>query len=61
MNDPMIQFLLSGRGHVYYALLGALAIILAVLFGILKAQWLTLAAVFVGGSFADAWAHGYMH
>ena len=58
--DPMIAFLLSGAGHAYYALLGVIAVALALLFNG-RELWAGVILLLSGGVFVDLWAHGYQH
>jgi hypothetical protein len=61
MNDSMISLFLSGRGHVYYALIVSMGVLGAVLLGWIRSIWIAAALALDAGVFADLWAHGYAH
>lgn len=61
-RDPMVDFFVSGRAHVYYALIGSGALVSAVALGILTSPlWLFLALAALTGIFVDLWCHWYAH
>lgn len=51
----------SGTGHVFYALIVAAGVTIAVLTGAIDPRWLSIALLAIGGVFADLWAHAYTH
>jgi hypothetical protein len=58
--DPLCKFLLSGKAHVFYSLVGIIVLAIAVDAG--APRWLdAIVAVLAGGIFADAWAHQFLH
>ena len=61
MNDPMVQFLLSGQAHVYYGLLAALAVTVGVFLGWLGQKWLAAPLALSVGIFVDLWLNEYEH
>lgn len=56
-----VDFLLSGRAHVYYGLVTALALAFAVLAGWLGKLALVAIVAIQAGIFVDLWVHGYVH
>jgi hypothetical protein len=58
--DPLWKFLLSGKAHVFYGLIGIIVLAVAVDAG--APRWLdAIVAVLAGGIFADAWAHQFLY
>jgi hypothetical protein len=54
--DPVWDCVLSGKGHVYYSL--AIIVILAVVMG---GHVGAIIAALSAATFADLWAHQYLH
>jgi hypothetical protein len=59
--DPMLDFLLSGKAHVYYGLMASIGIIGAVVLWGASFAWLYAVALILGFIFADLYWHWYAH
>lgn len=59
--DPMVDFLLSGKAHVYYGLIGSGLLIGLVGMGVLSSLWLFVCLAILSGIFVDLWCHWYTH
>jgi uncharacterized membrane protein YczE len=58
--DPVWKCIKSGKGHVYFILI--LAMILAVAVSAGAPRWLSgVVAALIAGVFSDLWAHLYLH
>lgn len=59
-KDPLWAFLLSGKAHVYYALIIMMVLSVIVVAG--GPRWLAcITGMFACGIFADSWAHQFLH
>lgn len=58
--DPMADFFLSGKAHVYYGLIAAGLLSALVLFGA-STIWLIAVLMILAAIFTDLWAHWYAH
>jgi hypothetical protein len=58
-TDPMVDLFLSGRAHIYYALIGAGSLIGLVALGTIGPIWLFLSLAILTGIFVDLWCHWY--
>ena len=59
-NDPMVQFLLSGDAHAYYAVGGIMILALLIVFGG-DPRLAALIGILAAGIFVDLWTHQYLH
>ena len=58
--DPVWKCVREGKGHIYYALV--IAFLLTIAVGAGAPHWLcAITAGLVGGVFADCWAHEVLH
>jgi len=60
MNDPMLEFFLSGQAHAYYAAGGILILALVIVFGG-DPRVAGIIAALAAGIFVDMWTHQYLH
>lgn len=62
MNYPdSYSAFLAGAGHAFYALIGVMAVAVAINFFPKDARWSILIFGLSAAVFADLWAHGYTH